>query len=618
MSRRQGDSAEVPNGQSPGPSTRGILLNILAPHRGTAALTVAVGSAAALAEGIGIGLFIPLFQSLGVDGTGMAAGGWLGTTLAAPFDSLGPQQRVRAIALSIFAAVLLKSLLSFANTLLFARLGARMADGLRKAIHESVLVADIRVLGRIGRGRILNALSEESWRAADGATLLLRVLIAAFTFLLYVTFLLLISWRTALGVGLLLAAVVGLVRLVTLGIGRAGVQLTRTNARLAGKMVDSVSGVEVIRGYGQEDHERKAFATLSERLSSLSVRVSAISGGVYPIYEVIIAAVLVSVLVSALQSGMSVTPFLVFGLLLYRLVPIVKRLEQTRVDLKALEGAVREANSIGQLQGTNDLRSGEQAFDELRDCLTIDHVSHSYETGAPLALVDVSAVIPAKGLTAIVGPSGSGKSTLVSMLSRFFDPAEGRILVDDVPLNDLKLADWRSHLAVVPQKVFLFNATVRENISYGKLDATEEEVAAAATAAGAHDFIAALPQGYETRLGEEGVELSGGEGQRICLARALIRKPELLILDEATNALDGLSEKLIQKALEDLRQQSAVVVIAHRLATIESADQILVLDAGRLVERGTLKELVDRDGLFSRLYELQRSEFGRELGTQFI
>jgi ABC-type multidrug transport system fused ATPase/permease subunit len=170
----------------------------------------------------------------------------------------------------------------------------------------------------------------------------------------------------------------------------------------------------------------------------------------------------------------------------------------------------------------------------------------------------------------------------------------------------------------VPQKAFLFNATVRENILYGKLDATDEDVAAAATAAGAHDFIAALPQGYETRLGEEGVELSGGEGQRICLARALIRKPEILLLDEATNALDGLSEKFIHRALEELRQRCAVVVIAHRLATIESADQILVFDAGRLVERGTLTELVKRDGLFSRLYELQRSEFGRELGTQFI
>jgi ABC-type multidrug transport system fused ATPase/permease subunit len=595
-----------------------MLLDILSPHRGTAVLAVAIGSAAALAEGIGIGLFIPFFQFLGLEGSEMAAGGWLETRLAAPFDTLAPEQRVRAIALCIFVAVLLKSLFSFANTVLFARLGAQMAHGLREAIHESVLVADIRVLGRMGRGRILNALSEESWRTADAATLLLQGLVAAFTFLLYVTLLLLISWRTTLAVGLLLVVVVGLVRLITLRIGKAGVQLTRTNAKVAGKMVDTVSGVDVIRGYGREDHERKAFASLSERLSSLSVRVNAISGGVYPIYEVIVAAILVSVLVSALQSGMSATPFLVFGLLLYRLVPVVKRLEKTRVDLKALEGAVREAICIAQLKRTNALRSGNQTFDELRDCLVIDHVSYRYEPGAPLALDDVSAVIPAKGLTAIVGPSGSGKSTLVSLLSRFFDPPEGRILVDGVPLPDLRLDNWRSHVALVPQKAFLFNATVRENILYGKLDATDEDVAAAATAAGAHDFIAALPQGYETRLGEEGVELSGGEGQRICLARALIRKPEILLLDEATNALDGLSEKFIHRALEELRQRCAVVVIAHRLATIESADQILVFDAGRLVERGTLTELVKRDGLFSRLYELQRSEFGRELGTQFI
>jgi subfamily B ATP-binding cassette protein MsbA len=581
-------------------------------------MAVAVGSLAALAEGIGIGLFIPLLQSLGLEGNDTAAGGWLGSRLAAPFITLAPEQRVEVIALCIFGAVLLKSLLSFANKWLFARLGARIAHDLRQAIYETVLSADIRLLGRMGSGRMLNALSEESWRTADAATLLLQGLIAAFTLVLYVTLLVLISWQTTLGVGVLLVALAGSVRLVTRRIGNAGVRLTRANAKVAGKMVDAVDGVEIIRGYGREGYERKAFAALSERLARLSVRVGIISGGVYPIYEVVVAAILVGVLVTALQSGVGVTPFLVFSLLLYRSAPIVTRLEHTRVDLSALEGAVREAHSIAQLRRTDGVWSGHQAFNELRDCVTIDHVSFRYESGVPLALNDVSAVIPAKGLTTIVGPSGSGKSTLVRLLSRFIDPTEGRILVDGVPLDDLKLPEWRSRLALVPQKVFLFNATVWENIAYGNPEADKTSIITAAKSAGAHDFVQKLPKKYDTQLGTNGVQLSGGEGQRICLARALVRKPDILLLDEATNALDSVSEELIHDALKKLRERCAVVVIAHRLTTIESADQILVLDDGELVEQGDLESLLANNGLFARLYKLQRFERNHARQAEFI
>jgi subfamily B ATP-binding cassette protein MsbA len=234
----------------------------------------------------------------------------------------------------------------------------------------------------------------------------------------------------------------------------------------------------------------------------------------------------------------------------------------------------------------------------------------------PQVLSELSLQIPATGLTAIVGPSGAGKSTLIKLLLRFFDPTEGRILVGGTPLTDLRLDDWRSRIAVVPQKVFLFSATVRENIAYGALEADDEQVIAAASAAGAHEFITRLPEGYDTRLGEEGDKLSGGEAQRICLARALIRKPDLLLLDEATNALDSISEELIQQALEKLRHSCAVVVVAHRLATVERADQILVLDDGQLVEQGNLNQLLQANGLFARLYKLQRFEQAHERSSQ--
>ena len=216
---------------------------------------------------------------------------------------------------------------------------------------------------------------------------------------------------------------------------------------------------------------------------------------------------------------------------------------------------------------------------------------------------------------AIVGPSGAGKSTFVKLLLRFFDPNEGQVLVDGMPLAELKLDEWRSRLAVVPQKPHLFNATVRENIAYGDFEASDERVQTAAHDAGAHDFIESLADGYDTRLGEDGVELSGGEAQRICLARALVHKPDLLLLDEATNALDSISEQRIQKALEEARARCSVVVVAHRLSTVVRADQILVLNEGRLVERGDFKKLHNSGGLFAQLYKLQRFEQDQDLHT---
>ena len=274
----------------------------------------------------------------------------------------------------------------------------------------------------------------------------------------------------------------------------------------------------------------------------------------------------------------------------------------------ASEAAVNETLSIVQGQETSYVQSGDEDFDGLRNNIVLDNVSYRYSPDAEPALRGFSATIPSTGLTAIVGRSGSGKSTLIKLLMRFFDPTEGSVLVDGKSLAALNLNAWRSRIAVVPQRAFLFNATVRDNIAYGALQANDAAVEIAAKAAGANDFILALPNTYDTRLGENGVELSGGEAQRVCLARAMIREPELLLLDEATNALDSISEDRIHEALDKARQDCAVVVIAHRLATIEGADQILVLDEGRLVEQGDRDQLLAKGGLFADLYSRQRFE----------
>jgi subfamily B ATP-binding cassette protein MsbA len=237
--------------------------------------------------------------------------------------------------------------------------------------------------------------------------------------------------------------------------------------------------------------------------------------------------------------------------------------------------------------------------------IVFDDVSFQYDSADEAALSDASFTIPAGKTTAFVGPSGGGKSTVMKLLLRFYDPTSGKIILDGHPLAEFNLEFWRSQIAVVSQDVYLFNASVRENIAYGRLGATEDEIVEAARKADAHDFIERMPNKYETVLGHRGMRLSGGQQQRISLARAIVRNPRILILDEATNALDSISEEWIQETLNKLREDRTVIMIAHRLSTIERADQIVVIEKGRIQEWGKLPDLVQAGGLFARLYHLQ-------------
>jgi subfamily B ATP-binding cassette protein MsbA len=239
--------------------------------------------------------------------------------------------------------------------------------------------------------------------------------------------------------------------------------------------------------------------------------------------------------------------------------------------------------------------------------ISLESVSFQYNSQRDLALRDISIVIPQGKTTALVGPSGAGKSTLVNLICRFYEVTEGEILADGRPLRELDLASWRSRIAIVSQQSYIFNATIMENIAYGRLDATEEEVVAAAKQAHAHEFIQPLTRGYDTCVGEQGIRLSGGQRQRIALARAIARNPDILILDEATSSLDIISENLIQEALNALKQDRTVIIIAHRFSTIEQADEIIVLKDGCVVEQGHLRNLMQLNGLFAGLYRLQHS-----------
>ncbi|MGB6015315.1 MAG: ATP-binding cassette domain-containing protein, partial [Nodosilinea sp.] len=278
-------------------------------------------------------------------------------------------------------------------------------------------------------------------------------------------------------------------------------------------------------------------------------------------------------------------------------------------SLQALAGSIDDV--LGFLDPTNKpyIQTGAMSFGGLQDSIHLEAVSFAYPGQHPPALDRFSLTIAAGKTTALVGPSGAGKSTLIHLICRFYDPTAGMIWADGRALPSLSLADWRNHLAIVSQDVHIFNATVAENIAYGRLEATPEEIVAAARQAHADEFIRQMPQGYDTPVGDRGMRLSGGQRQRLALARAIVRNSDLLILDEATNALDSISEQLIQETLDLFSRDRTVIVIAHRLSTIEQADQIVVLDQGRVAEQGTLSTLLSQNGLFRQMYGLQNPVF---------
>jgi ATP-binding cassette, subfamily B, bacterial MsbA len=566
---------------------------------------VVLGALSSLSEGFGISLFIPFLQGLEQPVFDSDGGIWLAEALAGLFNHISPNHRMMVIAGCIFGAILLKSLLSFSATALFGWIDMRMTHHLRSSIFERILRMDYGVIETRPSGRLFNTLSTETWRTSDALSTLVGLIISLCMITVYGTIMLLISWKLTVLVIVFMALVSMVVRLLTRHVKRLSADLTHANARFSKRMVQTIEGMKIVRAFNREPYEQKRFDTVSERISELVMRVVVAAGLVNPVYEILAGGLLIYVLFTTLGSPLGLTPLLVFIFVLYRLQPKMKELDEQRVKLHALSASVSDVMSLLDQSTRRHVTSGETPIHGLNKGIRLEHVSFRYPNSQMPALNDVSLFVPRGKTTALVGPSGGGKSTLIKLILRLYDVAEGEIHVDNHSLKDLDLALWRNQIALVTQDVYLFDATVGENIAYGRLDATPKEIAEAARQADAHGFISQLPDGYDTEIGERGIRLSGGQQQRIALARAFLRKPQILILDEPTSVLDTISEHLIQDALHNLRPDCTVLIVAHRLSTIKQADHIIVMEQGCVREQGDVPQLLARRGLFARLYELQ-------------
>jgi ABC-type multidrug transport system fused ATPase/permease subunit len=426
----------------------------------------------------------------------------------------------------------------------------------------------------------------------------------------FLAFLILLSWKLTLLSMVVMPAVFGFIWFT-------GKKLRKYSARSQERMADvnsvleeSVNNIRIVKAFSMEKFEIKKFFHATHEYFRSLLRMTRIRHLASPINDMLATVAGVIILLfagSRIIAGtgeLDAGDFMTFVLALFSMIQPVKSLSQ--IHIKVQEGMAAAERIFNVLDTDEKVVDPPRAgtIERFSHAIAYDHVSFSYNGTDPV-LNDVCFEVKRGEVVAIVGPSGAGKSTLLDLLPRFYDPQQGRIVIDGADIRTLSLKSLRSLMGIVTQETYLFNDTIRSNIAYGLNGIESENVIDAAKMANAHEFILEMPKGYDTVVGNRGMMLSGGQRQRLAIARALLKNPPILIFDEATSALDTESEILVQQAIDRLMSSRTTLVIAHRLSTIRHADRILVIDRGRLVEWGTHEELMDKNGLYRRLYAMQ-------------
>jgi subfamily B ATP-binding cassette protein MsbA len=418
-----------------------------------------------------------------------------------------------------------------------------------------------------------------------------------------------ISWVLALLSLLIMPPVAAVLVIVGRKMRRRSGQAQERMADITGILQETFAGVRVVKAFATERFEQERFERANSGFFRAFVRLRRVSAAARPLPEFAIVAVAVAMLWLGgheifVRHALAPQTFMLFVGALLTMISPIKSLSEVNANVQ--QGVAAAQRTFAMLDTAPEVTDKPDArpLPRFRDRIRFESVSFAYREGTPV-LRDISFDIARGEVVALVGSSGAGKSTAMDLLARFHDPTVGRITLDGVDLRDATTASLRAQLGIVTQETILFHDTVRRNIAYGLGDAADEAVVAAARAAHAHEFIQRLPHGYETVIGERGAQLSGGERQRLAIARALLRNPPILLLDEATSSLDTESERLVQEALERLMHDRTVLVIAHRLSTVQHADRIVVLEGGRVSASGTHAQLIERDGVYRRLYNLQ-------------
>lgn len=521
----------------------------------------------------------------------------------------GDANLLNLLSMGLILLFFLQAFFTFTGNYHLEWVGERVITDLRKKVYEHLHRLGFKFFAEHRLGEITSRLTNDVGSIRTALTdSLPQLLTISFSLIGSVSLMVVLNWRLS-------AVIFVTVPFITVATRFFGQKIRKLSRSIQDELAestavaeDALGAVRLVKAFVREDYEVERYSQAIEKLFQAARRKVALTQVFWSGVGIMFMGTLVvifwyggrEVLADRLTAG-DLVAFIVYALNISRSISQISRL-YTAVNTAA-GASERIFELLEEIPEIQD-QDGAVKLEKVQGKLSVRDLGFAYEADRPI-LKDISFEVEAGQTIALVGPSGAGKSTLLNLIPRFYDPQEGVILVDGVNIKEVTAKSLRNHISIVPQEVHLFGTSIKENIRYGKLDATDEEIIAAAKDANAHEFISQIPEGYDSLIGEKGVKLSGGQRQRLAIARAILKNPEILLLDEATSSLDSESESLVQEALYRLMKGRTTFVIAHRLSTVQHADRILVLENGKIVEDGTHQQLLELCGLYSRLYELQ-------------
>lgn len=485
----------------------------------------------------------------------------------------------------------------------------KLTNRLRQRIFEQFQALGLEFFVKARSGELINSVTSEVNKLKQAFGLFAFIITKSFVLAVYAFIAFRLSWQLTLVAVLLFSLLAVGLSTLNKKVREASFGISKANGQFTSIVIEFISGIRTIQAFTTQNFERKRFYKASSEVESTYMKTALGSELVRPVAEGVSTTILVSMIIVAItifvaNGTLQVASLLTFLFTLFRLVPAIHEINGSRAKLSSFQGSINNIMEVLRTDNKPYLNDGTEQFLGLQKAIEFVSVDFGYDP-KNLVLRDIILTIERGQMTALVGASGAGKSTLVDLIPRFYDPTNGKILINGVDLKKFEIDSIRRKMAIVSQDTFIFNASVRNNIAYGIEGADEASIREAAYLANALEFIQELPEKFDTPLGDRGVRLSGGQRQRLAIARALLRNPDILILDEATSALDSVSEQLIQEALEKLSTGRTVVAIAHRLSTIVRADKVVVLEQGRIVEQGGYKELLAQRGKLWKYHQIQ-------------